>query len=146
MNEQHQNAYLNMIQRLLNSRSDREFQKGQLQDALQIFQQVLEMLRQAGDRLGEAEAFICMADFYNRLGKYIEALELIEQTLAIAKETSHQEQQHLQSIEAEALKLLGIVYFGQGNFAKARETAQTALEVFKEISDRQKEAETVLRQ
>ncbi|MEH1976090.1 MAG: tetratricopeptide repeat protein [Nostoc sp.] len=129
-NEQRQNDYLNLIRGILNSRSNWEFQKGQLQ----IFQQVLEM-RQQGDRPSQTEALISMADSYNRLGKYTQAQELIEQTLAIVQQTSLQEQQHLQSFKAEALKLLGIVYFGQGNFTKAQETAQTALAMHKQLGD-----------
>lgn len=138
-NEQRQNDSLNLIQGLLNSRSNWEFQKGQLQ----IFQQVLEM-RQQGARPSETEALISMADSYNRLGKYTQAQELIEQTLAIVKETSLQQQQRLQSIEAEALKLLGIVYFGQGNFAKAQETAQTALAMHKQLGNRLGEGATLI--
>jgi CHAT domain-containing protein/ATP/maltotriose-dependent transcriptional regulator MalT len=138
MNEHRKNTYLHQIQEMLNSRSDREFQNGQLQ----ILERVVELRWQASDLLYEAELLVSMADFYNRLGRYTEAQESIEQTLAIFQATSLH--QHLQSIQAEALKLRGIVYFGQGNFAKAQETAQTALAMQKQLGDRIGEGATLI--
>lgn len=112
-----------------------QFQQGRLQDALQSFWRVLATRRQLRDRLGEAEVLVGLADSYNRLGKYTEAQELIEQALAIVRTTDSQRTQCSQLVEAEALKLLAIVYFGRGDLARALETAKSALTMQEQLGD-----------
>jgi CHAT domain-containing protein len=127
-------------------RGRQQFYQGQLQNALQTFQQVLQLRRQAGDRLGEAVVLNSIAEISNRLSKGTEAQKSIEQSLAIVKDPSllKQQQQRLQSIEAEALDSLGTVYFGRGDVATALKTAQSALAMRQQLKDRTGEGETLI--
>jgi CHAT domain-containing protein len=121
-----------------------QFYQGQLQNALQMFQQVLERRKQVNDRLGEAESLNSIAAIYNRLGNSSEAQELIEQSLAIAKDASLLQPQRRQAIEAEALDSLGEVWFIKQDFAKALEAKQSVLTMRQQLGDHTGKAETLI--
>jgi tetratricopeptide (TPR) repeat protein len=123
-----------------------QFYQGELETILPTFQQVIDLRRQAGDRLGEAEALNVVAEIYNRLGNSREAQELTEQSLATVRDPNltQQQPQRRQSIEADALDSLVPFYFRQRNLDEGLEAAQTALTIRRQLDDRIGEGKTLI--
>ena len=61
--------------------------KGQLNSALEAFQQALKLSTAEQDRAGQAQALNGIASVYNDLGQFVRAIESYERALKISKET-----------------------------------------------------------
>ena len=120
----------------MTAEGDRLFQEGidqfnrvQLQTALQTFQQVLEIRQRLGDRSGEADALSWIGKVHNGLNQYAEAAATLEQAIQL-----------YQSLEnpiglANALNTLGQVLSGIDREQDALAVLQQALTLYREGGD-----------
>jgi tetratricopeptide (TPR) repeat protein len=113
---------------------------GQLQDALNLFKQALEIAPSKGERAIFiniiAVIYDELATLYFRQGEKQKTLEYFNQALALIREKGDR------SGEGITLNNLGEVYRSLGENAKAREYYQQALAIFQQLGDT-KRAETV---
>lgn len=106
---------------------------GESQVALEVFQQVLEIVRRLNQRLGEAATLNQMALAYYNLGEYQQALESYQQALTI-----YTEEKNLNG-QGVILTNLGELYQNIGQYQKALESHEQALAIFKTLKDRPKQ-------
>jgi CHAT domain-containing protein/Flp pilus assembly protein TadD len=117
--------------------ADRLFQQGieqyrisQFREALQSWEQALDIYREIGDRAGEGRALGNLGNAYLSLGDYQQAIDLYEQHLAIAREIGDR------AGEGRALNNLGIAYRSLGDYQQAIDLYEQVLAIFREIGDR----------
>lgn len=106
-----------------------QLEKSQFREALQFFQQALEIYQEIGDRSGEADSQIVLGVVYQSLGQYEQAIEFYQQSLTIRRELNHH------TGEADSLNSLGYVYELLGEYQKAIDFYQQALAISQEIGD-----------
>jgi CHAT domain-containing protein/Tfp pilus assembly protein PilF len=107
-----------------------QFQTGQVETALQSWQQALIIFREIKDRKGEGGVLTNLGVTYHALGDYTKAIEYHQQSLAIAREIKDRKG------EGTALGNLGIAYKNLGDYLKAIEYHQQRLAIAQEIKDR----------
>jgi tetratricopeptide (TPR) repeat protein len=107
---------------------------GQTARAIELFEQVLAIARETGNRQGEGAALGNLASCYGELGQTARAIDLFEQALAIDRETGDREG------EATDLGNLGNRYAELGQITRAIELYEQALAIARETGDRQGEA------
>ncbi|MFZ1025588.1 MAG: tetratricopeptide repeat protein [Limnoraphis robusta] len=124
--------------------ADRLFNQGiqqgktsQFREALQSFQQALEIYREIGNRQGEANSLGNLGITYRSLGQYQKAIEFYQQQLTIAREIGDRKG------EGASLNNLGIAYNSLGQYQKAIEFHQQWLTIAREIGDRRGEANSL---
>ncbi len=108
-------------------------QTGQVEAALQSWQQALIIYREIKDRQGEENALGNLGNAYFFLGDYAKAIEYLQQSLAIAREIKDR------LGEGQSLGSLGNTYSSLGDYAKAIEYQQQSLAIAKSINNRQGE-------
>ena len=102
--------------------------RGEYAAAREKFQRVLEIYREAGDRLSEAYTLNDLGTVDRYLGQYSSALELHQQALFIFQEINSRtfDPQENEG-EIECLHHLGMTYRGLGRYSEAVEVFQQAL-------------------
>ncbi|MBI5954315.1 MAG: tetratricopeptide repeat protein, partial [Chloroflexi bacterium] len=103
---------------------------GEVQIAIEYFEQVLELARQEKDRFQEGAILGNLGNAYAALGDAGTAIEFYQQALIIAREISDR------SAEGGILGNLGSNYASMGNPLKAIESIEQALVIAREIGDR----------
>ncbi len=106
---------------------------GESQAALEVFQQVLDIVRRLNQRLGEAGTLSQIALAYYNLGEYQQARESYQQALTI-----YTEEKNLNG-QGVILTNLGELYQNIGPYQKALESHEQALAIFKTLEDRPKQ-------
>lgn len=114
-----------------------QLEKGLLKEALQTFQQLLDISKSIGDRKGVADSLDYIGWVYDDLGQYTEALESYQQALTIYKELGDRNSQ------GKTLNNIGVVYLHLGQSKKAVEFYMQALAIHRELGDRQTEGVTL---
>ena len=112
-------------------------QTSNFREALQSWEQALQIYREIKDRQGEANALGNLGIAYDSLGQYQKAIEYHQQSLAIAREIGDRQG------EGNSLGSLGNAYQSLGQYEKAIEYLQQQLAIAKEIGDRQGEANSL---
>lgn len=107
--------------------------------ALERYQELLELQRQNRYRSGEAETLFQMGRVYFAMGEHPRAVETYAQALALRR------QLHDQKGEAETLVAIGVVQNLQGDRPKALEYYQQALSLQNAINDQRGQAITLFR-
>jgi tetratricopeptide (TPR) repeat protein len=102
--------------------------------ALELYEQMLPIVRAMGDRASEIANLSNMALVYHATGEPDKALELFEQALLIDRALGDR------ADEAAILTNMGDVYRAMGKPDKALELFEQALPMHREIGDRAKEA------
>ena len=110
---------------------------GQYREALDFHQQQLEIAREIGDRLGQANSLGNLGNAYQSLGQYREALDFHQQQLEIAREIGDRRGQ------ANSLGNLGNAYQSLGQYREALDFHQQQLEIAREIGDRRGQANSL---
>ncbi|UKO99718.1 CHAT domain-containing protein [Nostoc sp. UHCC 0870] len=110
-----------------------QFETSQFTDALQSWQQALQLYREIKDRLGEGQSLGNLGAAYLSLGDYAKAIDYQQQTLAIARQIKDRQG------EGAALGSLGNAYLSLGDYAKAIDYQQQSLAIARQIKDRQGE-------
>jgi tetratricopeptide (TPR) repeat protein len=106
---------------------------GQVEKAIEYYQQALEFTRDTGDRQGEGAALGNLGIAYDNLGQYERAIDFHQQRLTIAREIGN-----LRG-EGNALGNLGNAYRYLGQYEQAIRCHQQHLMIAREIGDRQGE-------
>ncbi len=114
-----------------------QFQTSQFREALQSWEQALQIYREIKNRQGEANSLGSLGAAYYSLGQYARAIEYHQQSLAIKKEIGDRQG------EASSLGNLGLAYRSLGQYQKAIEYHQQSLAIDREIGDRQGEASSL---
>ena len=102
----------------------------QYQQATDLYDQVLAITREIGDRAGEGVALGNLGSTYLRLGQYHKAIDLYEQDLAITREIGNR------AGEGSALVNLGSAYLKLGQYYKAIDLYEQDLAITREIGNR----------
>ncbi|MEA5497567.1 tetratricopeptide repeat protein [Limnoraphis robusta Tam1] len=113
-----------------------QFNISQFREALQSFQQALDIYREIGNRQGEANSLNNLGNAYNSLGQYQKAIEFHQQSLTIAREigVSEAPTKEARNGEARSLGNLGSVYFRLEQYhQKGIEFHQQSLAIKREI-------------
>jgi len=114
-----------------------QFRQGQLQQALETYQQVLRIRRELGNSLQEAETLNKLGEVYNGLSQYSQAQDVLQQALAIFRQQKHRLGEGL------ALNHLGESYRNLGQFQTALKHHEQALAMMRELSNRTQEGATL---
>ena len=99
------------------------------EQALQFYNQALDILREVGDRLGEGNTLNNIGVVYRNQRKYEQALQFYRQALTI-----FQEEKDLPK-EGAALSNVGSIYQSQGQYNQALEFFKRALTIFQDVGD-----------
>ena len=110
---------------------------GKLPSSRSFFEEAFKNYGAVGDRRGKAIALYELALVKTRLGEKREALEDAEEAVAILRKIGPRS-----SYTAEALNRLGIVCRRHGKTELALRSYTEALDIFRELHDRQKVAQT----
>ncbi|MCZ8308225.1 MAG: tetratricopeptide repeat protein [Microcystis sp. LE19-98.1E] len=111
-----------------------QYKISQFGEALQSWEQALQIYREIKNRQGEANSLGNLGIAYGSLGQYQKAIEFYQQSLTIAKEIGDRQG------EANSLGNLGNAYRSLGQYQKAIEYHQQSLAIDREIKNRQGEA------
>jgi CHAT domain-containing protein/Tfp pilus assembly protein PilF len=114
-----------------------QYRNGQYQNALETYQQVLEIYRKTGDKKGESTSLQLIGAVYNNLAQYAQAIQFYQEALAIYREINDQ------TGEASILNSLGGAYQQQGQYSQAVEFYQQSLTIRSRIKDRIGEGQTL---
>jgi CHAT domain-containing protein len=104
--------------------------------AIERYGEALRLMREVGDRHGEAMTLTNMGTVYNLLAEPQKALEHLDQALTVWRAVGDR---HL---EATTLSIHGRVYYALGEPQKALESYQFALPVMRAVGDQSGEAGT----
>ncbi|MBD2184547.1 tetratricopeptide repeat protein [Planktothrix sp. FACHB-1355] len=104
-----------------------QYQRGQLEAAMQSWEQALNIYRELKDKGAELAILAGLGSGYLQLRNYTKALEYQQQRLAIAQELKDPQ------LLGEALVNLGAIYQLLGNYNKAIEYYQPALAIAQEL-------------
>jgi tetratricopeptide (TPR) repeat protein len=110
---------------------------GQPQRALELFEQVLPIDREVGDRAGEAATLNNMGEVYRMTGQPQRALELYELALSLMREVGNR------AWEATTLNNMAAVYLTTGKPQEALTLFEQALPIHREVGNRAIEAYTL---
>jgi CHAT domain-containing protein/uncharacterized protein HemY len=114
-----------------------QYRVSQFREALQSWEQALDIYREIGDRAGEGRALNNLGEVYRNLGDYQQAIDLYEQGLAIAREIGDR------AGEGRALGNLGSAYLSLGDYQQAIDFYEQDLAIAREIGDRAGEGRTL---
>ena len=121
----------------LNQQGIQQARVSQFREALQSWEQALEIYRAIQDKLGEANALGNLGIVYRELGDYPRAIEFHQQSLAIKREIGNR------LGESNTLGNLGNVYNTFGDYPRAIEFYQQSLAISREIGNRLSEASSL---
>jgi tetratricopeptide (TPR) repeat protein len=107
---------------------------GELQKALHLSEQSIEIKKEIGDRQGEAASLHQMSIIYEIVGDLQKALHLSEQSIEIKKEIGDRQG------EAASLHVMSMIYQTLGDLQKALHLSEQSTEIQREIGNRQGEA------
>ena len=106
---------------------------GQIEAAVQSWQQALRIYREIKDRQGEGKTINNLGAVSSSRGHSKQAIEYLEQSLAIAREIKDRE------MEASSISNLGNVYFSNKNHARAIDYFEQSLAIARELGNRDHE-------
>lgn len=114
---------------LLNKKGTEATSQYRLKEALQLYQQGLQIANDMDIQEWVAEFKIKLGTVYTKLSQYPKAMDYFQQVLLIARKKANP------ALEANSLNNLGIVYRKQGRFALALDHYQQSLAIKSEIQD-----------
>ncbi|MGD1804304.1 CHAT domain-containing protein [Dapis sp. BLCC M126] len=109
-------------------RANQLFRRSQYPSALETYQQVLQLRREIGDKIGEGKTLLQIGITYRLLAEYTQAREYVELASKIAKSTENI------SLQAASLMEMGIINYRLSQYSQALELYQQALAVSRKIS------------
>ncbi|MEH2109324.1 tetratricopeptide repeat protein [Nostoc sp.] len=111
---------------------------GQYQQAIEFFQQSLEIAREIGDRNSGGKSLANLGNAYNHQGQYQQAIDFLQQSLEIAREIGDR------NTEGASLANLGLAYFSLGQYQQAIDLFEQSLDIVREIGDRNTEGKSLM--
>jgi tetratricopeptide (TPR) repeat protein len=106
-------------------------------ECVEFLEQALELYRAVGDLLGQARVEYNVANAWFDLGRYAEALEAAQRSVAIQQEIGNR------YVEGLALGTVGCAYRELGQFDDAVAHFQQALAIFRDLGDLDSEADSL---
>jgi tetratricopeptide (TPR) repeat protein len=100
---------------------------GKYQEALNFYQQSLEIKREIGDRNGEADSLSGLGSVYYSLGQYQEALNFCQQSLEIQREIGDR------NGEAKVLWNISLLYQKSGKIRQGRQYKVLAVRIWQSL-------------
>lgn len=107
-----------------------QYRHEQIQDAVQSWQQALELYRQAQDQPGEGSALVSLGAAYVTLERYRDAVNTLELYMPIARSLNDRRG------EAQASGNLGIAYEALGNYGRSIAVLKQAGKLMLTLGDR----------
>ncbi|MCT7960986.1 tetratricopeptide repeat protein [Laspinema sp. D1] len=114
-----------------------QYQRSQIRDALQSWEQALEIYRQLGDIAGEGGTLYNLGNVYYSLGEYAQAQQYLLQSLEISLHVGDK------AWEGRNLNDLGSVYSALGEYAQAQQYLLQSLEISLQLGDKAREGVTL---
>ena len=114
-----------------------DFVLGQHEQAIDLYEQALEIAREVEDHQGEGYVLNNLGNISSVLGQYDQSIDFYEQALEVACKMGDRRG------EGDALDGLGNAYWLLGQYQQAIDLYEQSLTIFREIDDRQEEG-TVL--
>ncbi|MBW4563803.1 MAG: CHAT domain-containing protein [Mojavia pulchra JT2-VF2] len=108
-----------------------------LKQAIEKYQEALQLYRAVGDKVGEATTLKDMGSAYRSLGEYQKALDLFNQSLVLFRSVGDR------SGEAKNLNNIGLAYSYLGEKQKALDFYNQALSLRRAVGDKKGEASTL---
>lgn len=121
----------------LYQQATQQLNQGQSREALTTLQQVLVLVRQINERLGEGATLNQIALAYYNMGQYPQAMDAYQKALTIFRELSDR------AGEGVTLNNIAVVYRNLGQYQKALSSYQQTLVIRRQVGDRQGEATTL---
>jgi len=113
----------------LYSEGDGLYRRGEVQGALEKFNQALSLYRRMDDHTGAIKALNLIGRIYYDREQYAKAQEHFEQALAVVQQVGDRRS------EGATLNNIGLIYDRQGEYKKALEYLQRALQIRRELHD-----------
>ncbi len=107
-----------------------QFRSGQFREALQTYQQVLEIRRATGDKAAIGKTLDSIGEVYISLSEYSSALDVLQQALEMRTSAGDR------AGEGETLHNTGVVYLNLGQYNRALELLNRALAIHREVKNR----------
>jgi CHAT domain-containing protein/Tfp pilus assembly protein PilF len=107
-----------------------QFRRGQFREALQTYQEVLEIRRATGDKAAIGKTLDSIGEVYISLSQYSSALDVLQQALEMRKSAGDR------AGEGETLHNTGVVYLNLGQYNRALELLNRALAIHREVKNR----------
>lgn len=132
---------------LLLQKAEKLFDQGKFQESLQQYQQVLNIYRQQGDRLGESIALTGIGMAHVSLRQEASAIANLQNALTLiqspAPNLSNADKQRYRKAEGETKYQLGRAYISLEQYAKALPLLEESLKIRQEVGDRYREGKTL---
>jgi CHAT domain-containing protein/Tfp pilus assembly protein PilF len=121
----------------LNKLGLRQLDTGQVQAALQTFEQALSIFKAIGNRKSEETVLNNIGEAYRSLGQYPQALKYFEQALVIAKQVGDN------AGVGTIFNNMGLVYDNLGQYPQALKYFEQAVVIYKKVGDKVGEGTTL---
>jgi len=108
-----------------------QFQRSQFQEALQSWQQSLQLYHQLSNQRGKANSLGNLGKAYSSLGDYRKAIDFHQQCLTLSREIGYEQG------EVASLNGIGNTYFSMRNYPQAIEFHQQSLNISRQINNQQ---------
>lgn len=112
----------------LRDKGIKQLNQNKYQEALEIFQEVLIIIRQIGDKAGEATTLYNIGQAYHNLERDSKALEFYQQVLEIYQEIDDK------AGEGTILNKISEVHLSRNNYPKTSEFLEQALTIVQQLS------------
>lgn len=114
------------------------YKAGQFANAITVWQKVLRLFTQRGDRINQAVVLSNLALAQQQLGQWQEANEAIAKSIALLKEAEkgREKETSLKNLLAEALNIQGSLQLAQGRAEEALTTWLKATDTYKQDKDK----------
>ncbi len=119
---------------ILNELGTAYYSLSEFNQAIEFFQQALEISRKMSNRKGEAISLNWLGNAYYSISQYQQAIQFHQQSLEIKREIDDR------NGEAASLGNLGNAYCSISQYQQAIQFYEQALKIFREIDDRNSEA------
>ncbi len=105
------------------------YQQGNLEKAIEVSTQILNIYRKLGDRSAESGALMLLGNIYLQQGHSEEAIELFELSLGISRELGDRFN------EGYSTSSIGLCYLTKDDLNQAFKALEDSLDIFREIED-----------
>ncbi|MGB3637395.1 MAG: tetratricopeptide repeat protein [Rivularia sp. (in: cyanobacteria)] len=113
------------------------YRRGQYFKALEVYQRVLKIRRQQGDKAGIAQTLNNLGKVYTNLNENDKADKVLQEALVIRRKLKDRKG------EGETLDNIGFVYFAKKEYDKSLKLLQQALAIRRQVKDRKGEGKTL---
>lgn len=114
---------------------------GELDQALEIYQQTLQLYQEQDDRHSQVLVLRALAEIYTQLGKYQEAIHSTQDALSLCEEVCRDG--GYRQVQADVLNTMGLIFAKLGDPEQALVHYEAALSIVKEVGNVQGEAATL---